>query len=396
MSDIKTTIAEQLQQLQMLMHRASFQSFMGDRMQNPYRGQGRVLAILKMKPEISQKELGFLLNMSKQALAELLAKLEKSGYITREPSEEDKRVMTIKLTESGLNAAGDVGEGAPETAKIFDCLNDEELAAFSGYLARIIERYEDLFPGEDFKERFRMMEAFMHRYGRGFGDHHGRPGGFGGPGPGGFGGGPGGPDHHDGCCGGPGHHGHPERFDSPDHHDGCCGGPGHHGHPEGFDGPDHHDGCCGGPDHHGHPEGFDGPDHHDGCCGGPGHHGHSDGFEGPGRHGGHHGDCCGGPSHHGHSDGFEGPGRHGGHHGDCCGGRHGHPDGFDGPKRHGGFGDSLDRHGGFCAASTVAVAVAAATNNGGDFCGGCCRQATTNSHQAAIRENPKATLRHAP
>ena len=93
-----------------------------------------MLAILKMKPEISQKELGFLLNMSKQALAELLAKLEKSGYITREPSEEDKRVMTIKLTESGMNAAGDVGEGAPETAKIFDCLSDEELTAFSGIL----------------------------------------------------------------------------------------------------------------------------------------------------------------------------------------------------------------------------------------------------------------------
>lgn len=262
MSDIKTTIAEQLQQLQMLMHRASFQSFMGDRMQNPYRGQGRVLAILKMKPEISQKELGFLLNMSKQALAELLAKLEKSGYITREPSEEDKRVMTIKLTESGMNAAGDVGEGAPETAKIFDCLNDEELAAFSGYLARIIERYEDLFPGEDFKERFRMMEAFMHRYGRGFGGHHGRPGGFGGPGPRGFGDGP---DRHGGFGGGPGGPGPCGFGDGPDFGEGTDPRSGFGG------GPDRHGDCCGG--HHGHPDGFDGPKRHGGFGGGPGRHG---------------------------------------------------------------------------------------------------------------------------
>jgi DNA-binding MarR family transcriptional regulator len=180
MNEIKTTITEQLQQLQMLMHRASFQGIMGGgRMHNPHRGQGRVLAILKLKPEISQKELTYLLNMSKQALAELLAKLEKSGFITREPSEEDKRVMTIKLTEAGVNAAEDVDDGAPETAKILDCLNEEELAAFSDSLDKIIKRYEELFPGEDFEERRKMMEAFMCRHGHGFGGHQGRPGGFG-------------------------------------------------------------------------------------------------------------------------------------------------------------------------------------------------------------------------
>ena len=58
-----------------------------------------MLAILKMKPEISRKELTCLLNMSKQSVAELISKMEKSGYVTREPSEKDKRVMTIKLAE---------------------------------------------------------------------------------------------------------------------------------------------------------------------------------------------------------------------------------------------------------------------------------------------------------
>ena len=92
MSEIKTIITEQLQQLQMLMHRTSFHSFMGaGKAHNPHRGQGRVLAILKMKPEISQRDLTYLLGMSKQSIAQLLDKLEKSGYITREPSEEDKK-----------------------------------------------------------------------------------------------------------------------------------------------------------------------------------------------------------------------------------------------------------------------------------------------------------------
>ena len=256
MSEIKAIITEQLQQLQMLMHRATFQgNLCGGRMHNPHRGQGRVLAILKLKPEISQKELTYLLNMSKQALAELLAKLEKSGYITREPSEEDRRVQTIKLTEAGMNAAGEVDDGAPEAAKILDCLNEEELAAFSDYLDRIIRRYEELFPGEDFDQRRKMMEAFMFRHGPGFGGFPGRPGGFG-EGPegrsidffGGFGGGHGrcgkhgSHDRHDDCCGHDGHgehcghggrEGHGERCGHGGQGDvgghGCCGH-GEHGH----------------------------------------------------------------------------------------------------------------------------------------------------------------------
>jgi DNA-binding MarR family transcriptional regulator len=175
MSAIKITIMEQLQQLQMLMHRASFHSFMGGKAHNPHRGQGRVLAILKMKPEISQRELTYLLDMSKQSLAELLSKLEKSGYVTREQSEEDKRVMTIKLTEDGMKAAaGGVDDETLETAKILDGLNDDELAVFSDCLNRIIKRYEEQFPDDGYEERRKMMEVFMSRHGHcghGFGFH---------------------------------------------------------------------------------------------------------------------------------------------------------------------------------------------------------------------------------
>lgn len=186
MSEIKASIIEQLQQLQMLMHRASFHSFVArGRMHNPHRGQGRVLSILNIKPEISQKELNYLLNMSKQSLAELLAKLEKNGYITREPSEEDKRVMTIRLTEAGRQAAADAeytdAEEEPfDTDKILNCLNDEELTAFSEYLGRIIRRYEEQFPDEDYEERRKYMMEFLSRFGRGrgfgrFGDRGANP-----------------------------------------------------------------------------------------------------------------------------------------------------------------------------------------------------------------------------
>lgn len=164
--EIRNTITGQLQQLQMLMHRTMVNHF-GNR-HNPRRGQGRVLAILKLKPEMSQKELTYLLNMSKQSVAELLMKLEKRGYITREPSEDDKRILTVRLTEEGEKATDNAYASDPDMLTVLDCLNDDELSTFSEYLQRIITRYEEQFPDKDFEERRRYMERFMSSYGHGY------------------------------------------------------------------------------------------------------------------------------------------------------------------------------------------------------------------------------------
>ena len=110
----------------MLIHRyydakAHRHGAMGD----PLRGQGRVLALLKAKPQTTQRELSYLLDMRQQSLSELLAKLEEKGYIVREKSEEDGRVTVVKLTEAGAEAAP-----SPEQMEVrdnaLDCLSDEE------------------------------------------------------------------------------------------------------------------------------------------------------------------------------------------------------------------------------------------------------------------------------
>lgn len=203
MSEIKNTVNGQLQQLQMLMHRTMFYHY--GKAYNPHRGQGRVLAILKMKPAISQKELTHLLNMSKQSVAELLAKLEKGGYIIRKQSEDDKRVMTIQLTEKGEKAVGDTEDSGMDALKVLDCLNEEELSAFSDYLERIIKQYEKQFPDEDFEQRRKYMEKFMSSYGHGFGHFKKGHGGHGGHGGYGFYGGYGNQSSQEGFGGYGGH-----------------------------------------------------------------------------------------------------------------------------------------------------------------------------------------------
>ncbi len=103
------------------------------------RGQGRVLAMLKIQPDISTKDLSYLLGIRITSLNELLNKLEKSGYITRVPSEADKRVMIIHLTEKGKNAQ----QTEPDRGDIFTCLTEEEQKTFAGYLDRMIASLEE-------------------------------------------------------------------------------------------------------------------------------------------------------------------------------------------------------------------------------------------------------------
>ena len=175
MNEIKAAIISQLKQLQMFMHRASYHGHMGHgKRHDPYRGQGRILTLLKMKPEINQRELTYLLDMSKQSLAELLVKLEKNGYITREHSEEDKRALTIKLTAEGETASENIDSSATEAFYIFDCLNEDELVLFSDFLGRITKRYEEQFPDEDYEERRKMRSEFMssHHHDSHYGEKH--------------------------------------------------------------------------------------------------------------------------------------------------------------------------------------------------------------------------------
>ncbi|MBO0440106.1 MarR family winged helix-turn-helix transcriptional regulator [Candidatus Enterococcus ikei] len=169
------TLMEQFLSLQAMMQRY----FMKRRREhgpfgNPHRGQGRVLNLLKLKPETTQKELSYLLDMRPQSLGELLGKLEKNGYISREPLESDRRVMVIRLTEAGM-AAADNSKQEEET--IFDVLSESEQESFKIILSKLLETLEAEIPEEERDFRGSHMRC---RHG-GHGHGHGR----------GFGGGPG-------------------------------------------------------------------------------------------------------------------------------------------------------------------------------------------------------------
>ena len=155
MDDNRENLLELFFRTEHLLHRLEVVHFREHGpMGSPHRGQGRVLSILKIQPEISQKQLAYLLYMRNQSLGELLSKLEKAGLITRTPSEEDKRAMIIRLTEAGVDASQDIDEGKSFGDKAFDALNEEECNNLRTMLAKIIESLDEQFECADEKTPF--------------------------------------------------------------------------------------------------------------------------------------------------------------------------------------------------------------------------------------------------
>ena len=117
----------------------------GPRRIDTTRGQGRILAALKLKDGIATRELAYVLGIRVPSLNEALSKLENAGYIVREPDPRDRRVQLITLTDSGRALTNHMGEGEPEGDNIFEVLTEQERANLNDYLDRLIVRmHEDL------------------------------------------------------------------------------------------------------------------------------------------------------------------------------------------------------------------------------------------------------------
>lgn len=105
---------------------------------DPTRGQGRILAALKLQDGIATKDLAFILGMRVASLNEALVKLEKAELITREPADDDKRVILIRLTEAGRATE----QLVPERPDAFSSLSDDEREQLASILDRVIEQLE--------------------------------------------------------------------------------------------------------------------------------------------------------------------------------------------------------------------------------------------------------------
>ncbi|MNI19323.1 MarR family transcriptional regulator [Paenibacillus graminis] len=137
---MNTELYEKLAKLQWLLQRQHLKTHAAvGPMADTSRGQGRILAFLRMKDGISTKDLSYMLDIRVSSLNELLAKLEKAEYITRKPSETDKRIILIYLTQKGQEEEGQ----ELDRGDIFSRLLPEEQVAYGEYTDRIIMTLEE-------------------------------------------------------------------------------------------------------------------------------------------------------------------------------------------------------------------------------------------------------------
>ena len=147
---------EKLSRLQWLLHKSQIKGYAkGGPMSDTTRGQGRIIAVLKLQDGISTKDLSYLLGVRVSSLNELLAKLEKNGYITRIAANDDKRIMLVKLTEKGRNAEEREFDGFDG---MFACLSSEEQKVFGDYIDRLIVALGEKYYVDDEEETARIAK----------------------------------------------------------------------------------------------------------------------------------------------------------------------------------------------------------------------------------------------
>ena len=131
---------------------------------NITQGQGRILFILNQKDGISTKELSEILSIKVTSLNETLNKLIKKGYLKKEASADDKRVLLIYLTEKGRN----VRPPKPKDLDIFDCLSSSEKENLDIYLDLIATEIHNKFRSENPEEYEKMLKQKEKLFGKYF------------------------------------------------------------------------------------------------------------------------------------------------------------------------------------------------------------------------------------
>ena len=125
-------------------------SRMGQKL-NMHRSQHMVLMyIANSNANISQKEIADTFEISPPAVAMLMKRLEKNGFVARESSREDNRCNVITLTEKGkqiVEATNKLGDQCSSIA--FNNFSEEEIDMFILLMEKLEKNLKSSREGEE-------------------------------------------------------------------------------------------------------------------------------------------------------------------------------------------------------------------------------------------------------
>jgi DNA-binding MarR family transcriptional regulator len=102
--------------------------------------QGRILFVLWSRDEIPISELAKRTMLSKTTLTSMLDRLEKTGYLTRVRSKDDRRTILLKRTEKDKSLERTYAQVSDEMTDLFyEGFEPAEIDNFENQLKRILE-----------------------------------------------------------------------------------------------------------------------------------------------------------------------------------------------------------------------------------------------------------------
>lgn len=102
--------------------------------------QGRIMFALWQQDNISINKLAKRTQLKKSTLTSMLDRLEKMGYISRQRSKQDRRVILIKRTKKDRDLENKYVELSQEHTKLFyKGFSQVDINRFEGKLIRILD-----------------------------------------------------------------------------------------------------------------------------------------------------------------------------------------------------------------------------------------------------------------
>lgn len=110
----------------------------------PQQGQLRVLRLLADKGQLTNSQIVEALDIRPSSASALVNKLEERGFITRQPDENDKRILQIALTPAGqtfLNNSHQLKDELSE--RLFAGLTADEQQQLTQLMAKLVTHLEE-------------------------------------------------------------------------------------------------------------------------------------------------------------------------------------------------------------------------------------------------------------
>jgi DNA-binding MarR family transcriptional regulator len=107
--------------------------------------QGKIIFALWKKDRIPISDLSKETALSKSTLTTMLERLEKSGHLTREQSESDKRTTIVCLTSKSSALREDYQKVSVDMTELYyKGFSSEEISQFESFLKRILANLKEI------------------------------------------------------------------------------------------------------------------------------------------------------------------------------------------------------------------------------------------------------------